>query len=162
MANQRTQLKQMITNAIEITSQCFGIECVRVLKLAFTQETWSANRYVRTALFTTNLKSCCNLFVRKLYQLCRISVHGLNTGDIARMEYRVEAPHYCAVILSAVFTNSMEVLAQKLAHAIIELLITSPLFPELRQTALQIKLTIENDRYSATRKQITHEQTNGI
>ena len=143
MANQ--QVLDIITKAIELTDQCFGIECVRVLKLTFTQEKWSANRYVRTILFSTHLKSCCNLVINKLYQLCRISIHGLNTRDLTRMEFRVEAPHYCAVITST--EKSADLIALDVAHAIIELLVTSQLFPELRQTALQIKASIENDRH---------------
>jgi hypothetical protein len=138
VTNHSTQLKSIINSAIELTWQCFGIECVRVLRVAFSRETWSANRYVRTIVFQTNLKSCCNITVRKLYQICKISVYGINTGDLALMQYRVEAPHYCALIIKKVFTTDTDAIARKIAHAIIELLITSHLFPELQQTALQI------------------------
>ena len=130
---QRMQLKNIIMYAIDIAETCFSIECVYVLRLAFVRETWSLNRYSQTLVFQTNRKSCC--IVTTFDQICKISVYYIN--DLARMWYRVEAPHYCAVIIKEGFTN--EVIAHQIAHAIIELLITSHMFPELRLTALQIE-----------------------
>jgi hypothetical protein len=145
---QRTQLKNMIDHAVYVAEQCFGIQCVFDLRQVFSREKWSPDRYVRNLVFQTNRAYFCNLIVKKFYKKCRISVHGLNEGDLARMQYHVEASHYHAVIIKKFFTNDTDIIAHKIAQAIIELLVTSHMFPELRETALQITSSIKNERQS--------------